>query len=101
MKVTKPCPQKGTKICATYGGTPFGTCTMKGTLVIPKSKQVWTCKRGKINVTATGTTGPSNNAAGTWKMKGGTGRYKHITGSGTFSGKLSTGVFTYKGKAKY
>jgi hypothetical protein len=101
MKVTKPCAPKGTSICATYGGKPFGTCKMTGTLVIPKSKQTWKCKGGNIKLTATGTTGAANDAKGTWVMKGGTGKYKHIRGKGTFSGKLSTGVFTYKGTAKY
>ena len=101
MKITKPCPQKGTKICGTYGGKPFGTCKMTGTLVIPKSTQTWKCKRGHITVKAVGTSGASNDAKGTWKMTGGTRKFKHIKGSGTFSGKLSTGVFTYVGKAKY
>jgi hypothetical protein len=101
MKVTKACPQKGTKICATYGGSPFGTCKMTGTLTIPTSTQTWKCKRGNIKVTAVGTTGAANNAAGTWKMKGGTGKYKHISGSGKFHGLLSTGVFTYRRTVKY
>jgi len=101
MTVTKPCAQKGTRICATYGGKPFGTCKMVGKLTIPTSTQTWKCKAGKIKVTAVGTTGAANDAAGTWKMKGGTGKYQHISGSGKFHGKLSTGVFTYRGKAKY
>jgi hypothetical protein len=101
MKITKACPQKGTKICGTYGGSPFGTCKMTGTLVIPKSTQTWKCPKGKITVKAVGTSGASNDAKGTWKMTGGTKKYKHIRGSGTFSGKLNTGVFTYVGKAKY
>jgi hypothetical protein len=101
MKITKPCAQKGTKICGTYGGSPFGTCKMTGTLQIPKSTQTWKCSKGKITVKAVGTTGAANDAKGTWKMTGGTGKYKHISGKGTFSGKLSTGVFTYVGTAKY
>jgi hypothetical protein len=101
MTITKPCPQKGTKICGTYGGSPFGTCKMTGTLVIPKSTQNWQCSKGNITVKAVGTSGASNDAKGNWTMSGGTGKYKHIHGSGTFSGKLSTGIFTYKGSAKY
>ena len=31
----------------------------------------------------------------------GTGKYKGITGSGTFSGTLSTGTFRYVGTAKF
>ena len=101
MKVTKPCAQKGTHICATYNGSPFGKCKMTGTLVIPKSTQTWKCAKGKITVKAVGTTGAANDAAGTWKMTAGTGKYKHIKGSGKFHGKLSTGIFTYRGTVRY
>jgi hypothetical protein len=101
MKITKPCAPTGTHICGTYGGKPFGTCKMTGTLVIPKSTQTWKCARGKITVHAVGTSGASNDARGNWTMSGGTGKYKHIKGKGTFSGKISTGVFTYKGTARY
>ena len=101
MKITKPCAPKGTHICGTYGGSPFGTCKMTGTLVIPRSTQTWKCAKGNITVKAVGTTGAANDAAGTWTMKGGTGKYKHIRGSGKFHGKLSTGIFTYTGTAKY
>jgi hypothetical protein len=101
MKITNPCPQKGTHICGTYAGKPFGTCKMTGTLVIPKSTQTWKCSKGKITVKAVGTTGAANDAAGTWKMTGGTGKYKHIKGSGKFHGKLSTGIFTYRGTVRY
>jgi hypothetical protein len=101
MKITKACPQKGTKICGTYGGSPFGTCKMTGTLVIPKSTQTWKCSKGNITVKAVGTSGAANDAKGTWTMTKGTRKYKGISGKGNFSGKLSTGVFTYKGTAKY
>jgi len=49
----------------------------------------------------TGTSGASNNGKGTWKFVKGTGKYKGIKGKGTFAGQLSTGVFLYKGTAKY
>jgi hypothetical protein len=101
MKVTKACKQVGSKICATYGGSPFGTCKMTGTLVIPKTIQTWKCKGGTFRVTANGTTGAANDAKGTWKLSKGTGKYKGISGKGTFAGQLSTGLFTYKGTAKY
>jgi hypothetical protein len=101
VKVTQPCKQVGTKICATYSGKPFGTCKMTGELVIPKTIQTWRCKGGSFVVTGTGTTGASNDAKGTWKASKGTGKYKGIKAKGTFSGRLSTGIFFYKGKAKY
>jgi hypothetical protein len=101
MKVTKTCAPKGDKICSTYGGKPFGTCVMKGTLVIPNSLQTWTCKGGSFKLTGHGTTGAANDAAGTWKLSKGTGKFKGIRGHGRFKGKLSTGKFTYTGTASY
>jgi hypothetical protein len=95
--------QTGVKLHATYKGTPFGTCKMTGTLVIPNTTQHWKCKSGKFTLIGHGTTGAANDAKGTWKIKkgSGTGKYKGITGHGTFAGKLSTGTFRYKGTARY
>jgi hypothetical protein len=101
MKTTKTCPQVGTKICATYGGKPFGTCKMTGTLTIPTTTQTWKCKKGSFVITAFGTTGAANDAKGTWKVSKGKGKYKGISGKGEFHGKLSTQIFYYNGKVKY
>jgi len=93
--------QKGTALFATITRTPMGTCKMKGTLVIPDTKQVWTCKGGTIRMTGHGLTGAANDARGTWKITGGTGKFKKVKGKGTFSGQLSTGKFIYKGTISY
>jgi hypothetical protein len=95
--------QSGVKLHATYKGSPFGTCKMTGTLVIPNTQQTWKCRSGSFRLVGHGTTGASNNSRGTWKIvKGsGTGKFKHITGSGTFSGQLSTGRYTYVGHASF
>lgn len=93
--------QDGTALHATITHTPMGRCTMKGTLVIPNTKQVWTCKGGTIKMTGFGKTGAANDARGTWKITGGTGKFKKVKGHGTFSGQLSTGKFVYKGTIKY
>jgi hypothetical protein len=90
-----------THVCGTFTGTPFGKCKMTGTLVIPKTIQTWKCKGGSFRVTGTGTSGASNDAKGNWVLSKGTGKYKGIKGKGTFTGKISTSVFTYKGKASY
>ncbi|UGS35596.1 hypothetical protein [Capillimicrobium parvum] len=93
--------QKGTALTATITHTPMGPCKMKGTLVIPDTKQVWTCKGGTIKMTGHGTTGAANDAKGTWTITGGTRKFKKVKGKGTFSGQLSTGKFVYKGTIKY
>jgi hypothetical protein len=95
--------QTGVDVKSTYTGKPFGTCKMTGKLVIPDTRQTWQCKGGSFKLVGHGTTGAANDAKGTWRIvKGsGTGKYKGITGKGTFSGKLSTGTFRYLGKATY
>ena len=93
----------GVKVHSTYKGSPFGTCKMTGKLVIPNTTQHWKCTHGSFTLIGHGTTGAANDAKGTWKIvKGsGKGKYKGITGKGTFAGKFSTGIFRYKGTAKY
>ena len=93
--------QVGIALTGKYKGTPFGNCTMKGTLVIPDTKQTWYCKGGTVKLTAHSTTGASNNVKGTWKISGGSGKFKHARGSGTFSGQISTTKYTYVGKVSY
>jgi hypothetical protein len=95
--------QSGVQLHATYKGSPFGTCNMTGTLVIPNTKQTWKCRGGSFKLVGHGTTGASNNSKGTWKIvKGsGTGKFRHIAGSGTFSGQFSTGRYTYVGHASF
>jgi len=95
--------QQGVDLKSTYKGSPFGTCKMTGKLVIPNTEQLWKCKGGSFKLTGFGTTGAANDSKGTWKItKGsGTGKYKKISGNGTFSGKLSTGIYRYVGKVKF
>src|SRR4051812_46076068 len=98
-KVVKANPQVGTKISATYKGTPIGTCKMTGTLVIPNTKQTIKCKGGSFKLTAKGKVGAI--VVGTWKVSSGTGKFKGVKGKGTFKGPLATSKFVYKGTLNY
>jgi hypothetical protein len=93
--------QTGVDLKSTYKGKPFGTCQMTGKLVIPNTQQTVKCKGGSFKLTGFGTTGAANDSKGTWKIVSGTGKYKGIKGSGTFSGQLSTGIYRYVGTAKF
>lgn len=93
--------QKGTKLTGKSVGKPFGTCHFTGTLVIPKTFQTWKCHGGNVKVVGFGKTGAADHAKGTWKITGGTGKYKHAKGHGTFSGVQHTGKFTYKGTVSF
>ena len=99
MKVTKAYTQVGDKIRADYNGKPFGKCKMTGKLVIPNTQQTWKCKGGTVKLVAKGKVAAV--VTGTWKITGGTGKFKGAKGSGKFSGKLSDNIFTYKGTVKY
>lgn len=92
--------QVGVKLSAKITDPVLGRCTMTGKLVIPDTQQVWKCKGGTFRLTGHGTTGASDDAKGTWKVSGGTGKFKGAKGSGTFAGKLSTAKFVYKGSIK-
>jgi hypothetical protein len=93
----------GTDVQSTYKGSPFGTCKMTGKLVIPNTEQTWKCKGGSFKLVGHGTTGAANDSKGTWSITSGsgTGKFKGITGKGTFSGQLSTGIYRYVGTVKY
>ena len=93
--------QSGTKLTGAYNGTPFGSCKMTGTLVIPDTKQTWACKGGTLKVVAHSTSGASDDVVGTWTMSSGTGKFRGIKGKGKFTGTLSGGNFTYTGTASW
>jgi hypothetical protein len=79
----------------------FGKCKVAGTVEPPDETIVWTLKGGKLKATSVSTTGAANHSEGTFKIVGGTGKFKHAKGKGTYAGFLSTGTFTYKGKITY
>jgi hypothetical protein len=101
LKVSYAGKQTGVTLSATLSGSPVGKCTMTGKLVIPDTQQVWKCKGGTLKLTGHGTTGAANDAKGTWKVNGGTGKYAKAKGKGVFTGQISTGKFTYTGTLSY
>jgi hypothetical protein len=90
---------KGTTLSGKISGS-LGSGTMSGKLVIPDTQQVWTFKGDTLKVTGHGESGAANDAYGTWKITGGTGKYKGASGGGKFTGKQSTGKFAYTGSIK-
>lgn len=75
---------------------------LKGTFVI-------TYKGGKVRGSSTARTAPSSGGRlrvyGTYRLTGGTGRYRHISGHGTYSGTssadLSRASFRQRGKVRF
>jgi hypothetical protein len=75
---------------------------LKGTFVI-------TYRRGKVRGTSTAHTQPSSGGrlkvSGTYRLTGGTGPYRHISGHGTFTGTSSADLqrasFRQHGKVRF
>ena len=103
----------GRKFAGEFAGTPLGRAallfrnTITGTT--SNGKAVLYTKRGTVKATATNEIQPQPDGSvkfpGTFKITGGTGRYRGATGSGTFDGNQpanSTVIeVTFKGKIRY
>jgi hypothetical protein len=113
MAMIGPNGQSGSKFAGEFAGRPIGRAavlfqnTITGTT--SNGKAVIYTKKGTIRANATNQLQPqpdgSVNTPGTFKITGGTGRYKGATGSGTFEGGVpaNSTVFelTLKGKIRY
>jgi hypothetical protein len=85
------------KLDGTFGKGTQGKCCLQ----IPKSSYTWTFKGGTI--IATGVSKISGSSVtGTWKVTPGksTGRFKGLTGGGTFTGDLPSGKYVFKGTVR-
>lgn len=91
----------GAKLVGVTCTSTLGKCSTKGSIAPPDTFLVWKVPGGTIKATAVSLTGLANASHGTFKITGGTGKYKHATGHGTFKGTLSSGTFTYKGTLKF
>ena len=86
---------------ATIHGSAFDACHGDGkTNTDNTTNYTMQCPHGTIRLHLVGKCGLNNDQCGTWKALGGTGRWKHLRGGGTFSGKISDGYLTYKGRIK-
>src|SRR3954468_18026572 len=80
----------------------IGALGLRGTFVIPY-------RRGTVRGTSVAHARPRANGSlsftGTYELVGGTGRYRHVRGSGTFRGHgpadLSTATFTQSGRVSF
>jgi hypothetical protein len=113
MAMIGPNGQSGSKFAGEFAGRPIGRSAVlfRNTITGSTStgKAVIYTKNGTIRANATNQLQPqpdgSVNTPGTFKVTGGTGRYRDASGSGTFEGGLPANstvfVFTLKGKIRY
>jgi hypothetical protein len=91
----------GVHLSGTVSGSPFGTCPYTGHLIIPTVTENWHCKGGTVTIAVKASTGAQNNAAGSWTISYGTGKYRHVHGHGTFTGTVSSSTYHYSGSVSY
>ena len=106
-------PPSGFVFAGEAKGTPIGTAAMTARNQVSGSSSTGTAvvyaKRGTIRATIKNEIQPQPDGTtklpGTFKITGGTGRYKGATGSGTFDGSSASGSLVLdvdiKGKIRY
>src|SRR5262249_8767131 len=92
--------QAGTKLTGSFSGKPWGKGKATGTLVIPTATITFHTKMGTATLRYNGTIHDGTKVSGHWTFIKGTGKLKHIKGSGQANGDLN-GKFKYTGKARY
>jgi len=113
MAMIGPNGQSGSKFAGEFAGRPLGKAAVLFQNTIEGStstgKAVIYTKRGTIRANATNQLQPQPDGSvqtpGTFKITGGTGRYRGASGSGTFEGGVPANstifVLTLKGKIRY
>lgn len=75
-----------TRMRGTVSGKPLGSGSVTGTASIPKFSSTLKLRGGSVRVTAT--LSGYDPVKGSWRYVSGTGRYRNISGGGTFRGRL-------------
>ena len=100
VSITVHAKQKGTSISGSISGTlGSGRQVGKATSATGVSL-VWHLSGGTITVSADGHLSGGTKASGTWKIVGGTGKYKGISGGGPQVGDIKTLTFHYTGTVR-
>jgi hypothetical protein len=87
--LTKPVKGKVTS-------STFGPGTTLVTIHAPHTSYVFTFKTGSIKMTADPTLS-GLDVVGKWTITGGTGKFAHISGTGTMKGSLTGAPFVFSG----
>ncbi|MBJ7332696.1 MAG: hypothetical protein JHC95_22570 [Solirubrobacteraceae bacterium] len=84
----------------TVSGKPYGSGKVRGELNLPRLTATLTYSGGKVRISGKITN--ASDLRGTWKTTGGTGRYRSVSGSGTFTGSLkgTSATLRFRGRVK-
>jgi hypothetical protein len=101
VKIVTKGTYNGNSVKGKVLSSPWGKGTYKGTLNVPEIVAKYKVKGGTFVISAKGTI-DGNRASGQWKMSKGTGKFKEISGHGTWvTPNLADGTTTFKGNVKY
>jgi hypothetical protein len=91
----------GAATTGTFSGTPLGRGATTSKVAIPTETIVLRPKTGgSITIRAIGKNS-GTSVKGGWKATKGTGKYKGVSGKGTFTGDVRLGEFRYTGSLRY
>lgn len=88
----------------TYTGTITGSegkGTASGVSKPPTATHRFTFKKGSLRLTSTSKKTDDTHTTGTFKITGGTGKYKGATGKGTLTGDITAKTIRFVGKIRY
>lgn len=95
LDVTVHGRQNGMKITGTVMGSE-GKGRVEGTSKPPKGAYRFTFRKGVMNLTSVGPV-KGTKVTGTFKVRGGTRKYRGARGTGKMTGDVRTGVFRFAG----
>lgn len=84
----------------TVTGKPYGSGKVRGRIDLPNLTATLSYSGGTVRIR--GTVSDASPIKGTWRTTGGTGKYRNVKGSGSFSGSLSgtSATLRFRGKIK-
>lgn len=84
----------------TVSGRPYGSGKVKGRIDLPNLTATLTYSGGTVRIR--GSVSDASPVKGTWRTTGGSGKYRNVKGSGSFSGSLSgtSATLRFRGKIK-
>jgi hypothetical protein len=96
----------GTKVTGTFTGSPFGSGSVKGNAALPYFYFTYYAKGGSLTMKYKGSVTSTGHVTGPYTWLSGTGKYRHIKGSGTGYGTpngkgYKNFNFTYTGTATW
>lgn len=93
-------PKSFSNISARLGGSlgrgTQGSCCLQ----LPRTTYTWRFSGGTIHASGVSKI-QGATVTGTWKVRSGSGKFKRVSGGGSFTGQLTTGKYVFRGTLRY